>query len=140
MLDVTVTLEGWGEYRVRFKRAIESLEADVRGAVLDAAGAGILAAQEDHPYQDHREPGKSYAAKGALGLTDTSHAEQRRAGSQSSGFEAEMVWPAPYANFVDRGTSRSEPYPFTPIATTTAEIVLNDQVALAVANFRRNAG
>lgn len=139
-MRAVVTIEGLTELRGTWKRAIAELEANVREAALDAAAAGILAAQTEHPYQDHRDPKKSYRWKGALGLTDTSHAEQNRKGSQGEGFEAEMVWPADYAYFVDRGTSRYEAYPFTPIATTTADLVLNNQVERALALFERAVG
>lgn len=137
-MPAKVTVEGLAELKAKIRSDVHAFEADLRGAALDAAGAGITAAQEDHPYQDHREPGKSFEWKGMIGLTDTSHAEQPRIGSQSQGFEADMVWPADYARFVNDGTSRSKPYPFTPIAVEAAKKKLDEGVAQAVANFTRN--
>ncbi len=139
-MPADVRIEGLDELRQHVERAVESLEADVREAALLAARDGIVAAQATHPYQDHREKGKSYSGGGAIGLTDTAHAEQRRVGSLRGGVEAEMVWPAPYAGFVNDGTSRSAPYPFTPIAVRHADYALEVYTERALENFRRAMG
>jgi len=134
MLTIDVEVEGLDAVKARIHSAFAELEVDARGAALDAAAAGVLGAQEDHPYEDHREPGKSYEGDGAIGLTDTAHAVQL-----PDLLAAEMVWPAPYAGFVDKGTSRSAPYPFTPHAVERAEYALDTYMHAALENFKRNA-
>lgn len=140
MIEFPVEIEGLEALRGHVTHAVSQLEADLRAAALESAAAGVKAAQDDHPYQDWRDPKKSYRWRGALGLTDTSHAEQPRAGNLRTGFYAEMVWPADYAGFVNDGTSRSRPYPFTPIARERAEYALSSYVEHALANFRRALG
>jgi hypothetical protein len=140
MYEVDVTIAGLEQFKARVRIAYSELEANLRAAALESAAAGVKAAQESHPYQDHREPGKSYQTRGAIGLTDTSRAEQPAAGSLSRGFEAFMRWPAPYAGYVDKGTSRSAPYPFTPTAERQAEYALTSYVERALANFRHSMG
>src|ERR1043166_3002481 len=78
---------------------------DTDNAAKNAADEGVKAEQADHPYTDRtRNP------------TGSAHVEPADGGE---GFD--MVWPAPYANFVDKGTSRAKASPFTPIAEERAE-------------------
>jgi hypothetical protein len=139
-MDVRVTLEGLDALRHRIDGALEHLEADLREATLDAAAAGVTEAQRNHTYKDHRDPKKSHRWKGMLGLTDTSHAEQPNVGNLRRGLEAIMSWPAPYAVFVDKGTSRARAYPFTPQADKAARAKLDDSVERALAMFKRAMG
>lgn len=139
-MPARTTIEGLDELKAHVNRAFDAFAADLREAALDAAAAGVLAAQADHPYKDWRIPGRSYRWRGALGLTDTSHAEQPRIGSLRVGFEAEMVWPADYAGFVNDGTSRSRPYPFVPTAERAADAKLASSTQRAVDNLLRALG
>lgn len=83
-------------------------------AAVDAARAGVWAAQQDHPYTDRTQ-----------NLTNTAEPVPGPAGRG----EAEMVWVMPYAGFVDEGTSHARPYPFTPIARRAAGRALERGVA-----------
>ena len=106
-LTARVTLEGLDEFGAAWGAAVSDARTDLVEASLDAAAAGVREAQDNHPYTDR-----------TYGLTGDSHTEQADDG------EAEMVWPAEYAGFVDEGTSRNRPYPFTPQARERAEAEL----------------
>jgi hypothetical protein len=136
-MGVTVTITGIGAMRQRVAAGIAHLEADLREATLDAAAAGVKAAQREHSYTDHRDPKRSHHYRGSLGLTDTAHAEQPRVGGLRAGIEAIMAWPAPYAVFVDKGTSRARAYPFTPTAEQAAKASLDTGVRRALETFAR---
>lgn len=109
------------------KAAIDEFVDDVRVAVAHAADEGVREAQTNHPYTD-----RTYR------LTGTARATL--AGGPRLEPEAEMMWPAPYAGFVDEGTTRSRPYPFTPQATGRAEAALDRAVELAADKLERKIG
>jgi hypothetical protein len=130
-LKITIDL---GEFRSRLSRASEALRLDLREGVLDAAKQGIEEARRNHPYQDRTgalsghtegEGGKSTSAEQA---TDTEPGEEA----------ADMIWPVFYAGYVDQGTSRSRPYPFTPQAREAAATALQANISKAVEAFERN--
>ena len=114
-LTVRVTLEGLDEFGAAWGTAVSSGRTELAGASLEAAAEGIREAREDHPYTDRTG---HLSGIGDGGGEQNSHAEQTDDG------EAEMVWPVEYAGFVDQGTSRNRPYPFTPQARERAEAEL----------------
>lgn len=99
--------------------AVTDLVRDLDRAAMDAARDGVQAAQQDHPYTDRTQQ-----------LTNTAHP----AHSTTFG-EADMVWDMEYASFVDKGTRRADPYPFTPIARKAAAASLERRVSRAIQNF-----
>ncbi len=102
----TVTLEGLDALESSWDGAVSEMKDGLTKVSVEAAAEGVKAAQANHPYTDRTRD-----------LTDDAHAER-------TGDDVEMVWPAEYAGFVDRGTTRSRPYPFTPQAEEMAEKVL----------------
>lgn len=109
------------------KSAVDEFVDDVRVAVATAAEEGVREAQTNHPYTD-----RTYRLTGTARSTLTSGARLEP--------EAEMTWPAPYAGFVDEGTSRARPYPFTPQASGRAEAALERAVEVAADNLERKIG
>jgi hypothetical protein len=105
-MSFTVTLDGLDGLGAAWGGAVASMRSGLGEVSLEAAREGVREAQSNHPYTDRTHD-----------LTDAAHAER-------TGEDIEMVWPAEYAGFVDRGTKRSKPYPFTPQAEATAEKVL----------------
>lgn len=97
---------------------VAELGDDLDREALEAAREGVEAAQQNHPYTDRTQ-----------NLTNTAHAERTERGT------AAMVWPMDYASFVDKGTSRARPFPFTPIAERAAAEALNRRVTAAVLRF-----
>lgn len=95
------------------------LEADLDEDAYQAARAGVIEAQQNHPYTDRTQQ-----------LTNTAHAERGPERGTS-----EMVWEMDYASFVDRGTSRARPYPFTPQAKEEAARVLDQRVTSTILRF-----
>lgn len=100
-----------------FSEAVLELEQDLQRASLDAADYGVEAMQQHHPYQD-----RTYALSGGMHVEPDDE-------------EAVMVIPADYASFVDKGTSRSRAYPFTPLGEHAAEEALEQSVARALQAF-----
>ena len=123
-MRAVVVWEGLDALKAAFRRADDELRLELREVSLNAAAEGIRAARSEHPYTD-----RTYhlSGEGDGGSDENSHAEQRRDGI------AEMVWPVEYASFVDEGTNRSRPYPFTPQAHARAEQILQEGTERAVA-------
>lgn len=109
------------------KAAVDEFVNDLRVAVAHAAEEGVREAQVNHPYTD-----RTYR------LTGTARATL--AGGPRLEPEAEMRWPAPYAGYVDEGTSRARPYSFTPQAVRRADEVLERDVEAAVAKLAEKLG
>lgn len=107
------------EWMQGVKAAVDDLEADLERSAYSAAEDGIVRAQQDHPYTDQTGD-----------LTETAHAER---GHERG--TADMVWPQPYAGYVDRGTSRAKAYPFTPQAQEAAAASLEHYTASDAARF-----
>jgi hypothetical protein len=103
---INADVEGISELRSKLETANVRITTGLRGACLEAAAAGVEEARGNHPYQD-----QTYS------LTGDAHAEQVED-------EAEMVWPVRYASYVDEGTRKNRPYPFTPQAEAKASEVL----------------
>ena len=116
-LDVEAILDG---FEHATNDALDELDADLDKAGLEAAKGGVDAAKNYHPYTDRTGE-----------LTGNAHAEPDLA--HGGGM---MVWPEPYAGFVDEGTSRARPYPFTPLAEQVAERDLEHLTAQAVDKFK----
>ena len=119
----SAVLEGLFELRLAMAVADERLADGLRKVSMKAAEAGILEARTDHPYTDRTF---HLSGLGDGGDDTNSHATETDDG------EAYMVWPVPYASFVDKGTSRSRPYPFTPQAEDKAAEVLQRETELMV--------
>lgn len=132
-MSATWDIEGLPELKADLNTFADRLVVGLRGASLEAAAAGILAARQDHPYTDRTF---HLSGEGDGGDDENSHAEQSTRGGSRNGpqdeDEAKMVWPVRYAGFVDKGTSRSRAYPFTPIAEQIAENVLGNASEQAV--------
>lgn len=100
------TVEGARELRRAFAGGARELRDDLAKDAYRAARDGIARAKADHPYTDRTGQ-----------LTGTATVEITRVNGDVS---ALMQWPQPYASFVDQGTQRSKPYPFTPQAERSA--------------------
>lgn len=109
------------------EEAVADLVRDVRRGVQDAADAGIREAQDNHPYVD-----RSFRLSGSAQATPVT--------GDDFDPEAEMTWPAPYARFVDKGTTRARPYPFTPQARGRAEAALDRAVETACDKLESKLG
>jgi len=113
-MHFTVGLEGIEALERAADAAERELEKDLTRASREAAKAGVEQAQTHHRYQDRTHH-----------LTATSGVEEE------SG-EADMIWPMPYAGFVD-----ATRYNFTGVAITRATAVLQKEAEAAVTSFRR---
>lgn len=116
-----VTLEGLDEFERELGAAMHELREDLAQASLAAADAGVSEMQANHPYTD-----RTYQLSGGM------HAA---AVDGSDGREAEMRTQAEYASFVDKGTSRNRPYPFTPNGEAAAEKELEQLAKSAAQSF-----
>ncbi len=124
-------VEGVEAFKARASAAIDQLRLDLREGVLDAARQGIEEARRNHPYTDRTGALSGYVASPGGGATSA-----RQVASRSDGEEAaEMVWPAFYAGYVDKGTSTNRPYPFTPQAIATATKALDANVRRATDKY-----
>lgn len=118
-IDITLVLDA---YEANVNTALDELDDDLDRGGVEAAQEGVDAAKNFHPYEDHTPDD---------GLTDSAHVEKNHA--TGGGI---MTWPVTYADFVDRGTSRANPYPFTPLAEQVAERGLEYKTQEAVARFK----
>lgn len=125
----TVTVEGVEQFEQRWLRAFDELERDSRGAASQGAHAGVEKMQADHPYTD-----RTYNLTQSMAAVDFVPDVETDDGIEHG---AEIVVGAEYASFVDRGTSRSRPYPFTPKAERAAEREAMRAERDALRNFRR---
>jgi len=111
-------------------KGLDDLEHAVDRAAFNAGDEGIKEEQRNHPYTDR-----------TYNLSASAHVEPAQDGEPG----VDMVWPAKnekgvaYGEFVDKGTSRSKPYPFTPIAEERASQVLAYDLANAVDDFKDKA-
>lgn len=127
----TVTVDGVDELDRNWLEAAHYLEQDSAQAALTAADEAVATMQERHPYQD-----RTYNLSGGM------HGEP--AGNPTIGAEGEtvheatIVIPAEYASFVDKGTSRARPYPFTPRGEAQAERTVTREERAAVERFERS--
>ncbi len=110
----TVGVEGIEALERAALDAERALEKDLARASLEAAKAGVEEAQTHHRYQDRTHH-----------LTATS-------GPVVDGDDAEMVWPMPYAGFVDAGR-----FNFTRVAEARATVVLQKGIEDAARAFGR---
>lgn len=135
MSDFTCDIDGMDDLVKDLADATKQLNRDLSEAALDAAAGAMRAFQGSHPYQDR-----------TYGLTGDSHVEQdsasgRDASGRFTGVRgAALVWPAPYASFVDEGTSRSKAYPFRERTEKNAEQRFADLSLKAVDKFVKKVG
>ena len=120
MVTVSIDLDALA---LAFATSEAELREDLQRAGVDAAQGGVDAAKAHHPYTDRTHD-----------LTETSHVEPIHDAKGG----ALMVWPQEYAGFVDEGTSRARPYPFTPLAEQVAERDLEHLATEAVQKFKRS--
>lgn len=128
-MGITLDISEGLRFAESWDRHYATLKGYLDKAPLAAAQHGVRAAQEDHPYTD-----RTYQ------LTETARALPHRFEGEGDVEGAAMMWSKPYANFVDKGTSRSKPYPFTPRAIEVAEESLNAQAEAFVDAFVTNVG
>ena len=115
---MSTRIEGLDELIADWHRECATLTTNLGRGAMKAAGEGVAEAKANHPYTDRTGD-----------LTASSHV------NPLSGGDAEMVWPMPYAGYVDEGTSRSRPYPYTPGAVKVAGEALDansDKAAQAI--------
>ncbi len=127
-------VEGIEAFKARASAAIDQLRLDLREGVLDAARQGIEEARRNHPYKDRTGVLSGYRA--AKGGRATSAVQVNN--SSEDNFMADMVWPAFYAGYVDKGTSTNRPYPFTPQAVAVATKALDENVQRATDKYIRS--
>lgn len=120
MMTCSMDLE---RFEAEVDSALRDLAEDLHRAGVRAAEDGVALAKASHPYQDHTPTD---------GLTDSARAEEDTV--TGGGI---MIWPAEYASFVDKGTSRARPYPFTPKAEKLAAVMLNAGANEALLKFQR---
>jgi hypothetical protein len=118
----TAIIEGLDELETDAKTAASELQADLLEGSFDAAKYGVTSMQDNHPYTDR-----------TWHLTNDMHVDG--ALNDTGDTEAEIVIPAGYAGFVDEGTSRSRPYPFTPLGEAMAEEALAANTDMAVDTY-----
>lgn len=116
MMTCTLDVES---FEALVNSALHDLTEELHHAGMDAAEQGVLAAKQEHPYTDRTGD-----------LTGNAHAEEDLA--QGGGI---MTWPEDYASYVDKGTSRARPYPFTPRAQSAAEFALEAKTQEAIDRF-----
>lgn len=107
-------IEGLDELIADWHRECATLDTNLGRGAMKAAGEGVAEAKANHPYTDRTGD-----------LTASSHVNPK------SGDDAEMVWPMGYAGYVDEGTTRSKPYPYTPgaVVKATSELEANSDKA-----------
>jgi len=120
MIDFKIEVEGYEELFNRWRSETDALKRDLHRATISAAERGIEEAQRNHPYTDR-----------TTNLSELASGEDNATGEAGS----EMVWPMEYASFVDRGTRRNRPYPFTPQATKAATEELQARAQDAINAF-----
>lgn len=120
-------------FRRRVDAALSRLHVNLRGGVLDAAKQGINEAKRNHPYTDRTGTLSGYRESEDGGATSAEQVDGLPDGEEA----ADMVWPPDYASFVDKGTSRSRAYPYTPQAREHAEKALQRNTERAVESFER---
>ena len=108
--------------------ACEGSAKAFKDAAQRAAKAGVEEAQQNHPYTDRTQD-----------LTNTASPVDAGGDGQHFGGDVEMTWPKEYASFVDRGTSRSRPYPYVKNAERAAKAALPDEVKVAISDLKRRA-
>lgn len=121
-MHLTFEIEGLEELKRELDKSTEVLEGDLALMSIQAAEAGVSEAKRNHPYTDRT---------GDL----TGEATVLKEFDSRGNTEAEMLWPENYASFVDKGTSRAKPYPFTPQAVERAEQALKSGVDISIAHF-----
>lgn len=122
-MNITTRVEGLDELLRTWSAETSRLEKDLEEAGWQAGKVGVQAAQDSHPYTDRTDM-----------LTGTATCVPPYP-CDAGGNAAGMWWPQDYASYVDKGTSRSRPYPFTPRATKTARLELEHLTARCVEDF-----
>lgn len=117
-MAMTVGQFDLGALQHAWSAARRELEDDLDHVGIEAAQGGVDAATANHPYEDQTGD-----------LTGHAHVEPDPRGGGI------MVWPDDYASYVDEGTSRSNPYPFTPLALQVADRDLEEGAKHALARF-----
>lgn len=123
---IQCTLEGFEGFENDWNVAIEEFARDLDRCVMLPAQAAVTAMKSSHPYTDR-----------TWLLTNTMDAVPGRRSHWQA--EADVIFGAPYAKFVNDGTVKSRPYPFIPIGLRAAGPKLEDCVEDAMMQFCRIA-
>lgn len=114
-MTLRMRLDGVDEIGGLLEKVRTQVMRGVSGAVRQAVEAGAGAAQVQHPYKDQT---------GAL--TYSIEGQSTTAGSDF--VEGTIVAGAPYASFVNDGTSRAQAFPFMPVAERMAAETLEAEL------------
>lgn len=119
MSSLTFDIEGIVELAAAGSEALDFLSQALPQACVDAGDAAVSAMQLSHPYQD-----RTYRLSGGM---------RCRLGRRTRWAAlANVTFNAPYAGYVNDGTSRSRAYPFLPIGEAAAAPVLEDRMSRAL--------
>lgn len=126
-MSITFDLEGVDELSADLNSAYSYLSQDLQTAVLQAGDDAVTAMQVDHPYTD-----RTQMLTGGMYCKPFGRNTKTRA-------EAVVMFKAPYAKFVNDGTSKSKPYPFIPVGMAAARDSLVDRCSYALSVFCKRA-
>lgn len=122
-MKLNFDLEGVDDFALDLSAATDYLGDDLRNAVLQSGDAAIAAMQGDHPYTD-----RTFLLSGGMRCRLFGRNTKTMA-------EAAVTFLAPYAGYVNDGTSKSKPYPFIPIGMATARDELETLCVDALDHF-----
>lgn len=109
-------------FEEEWSNAVDYLSQDLEQVVMDAGDAAIIEMQGNHPYQD-----RTYTLSGGM---------QCRLGKRSRyRAEAFVHFLAPYANIVNDGSVKSQPYPFVPQGEAAGQRRLEENMTDALNKF-----
>ena len=114
-------VDGVTDLRRTWRLEVTTLRGNLARETHRAAKAGVRAAKDTHPYTDRTGQ-----------LTGTATVEMLTVNGEAT---ALMQWPMTYASFVNLGTRRARPYPFTPHAERTTESLLEQRARFHVTSL-----
>lgn len=126
-MSAAIDIDGLTELDLDWARAVSEFDEDLAQACLDSADAGVAEMQANHPYTD-----RTYALSGEMHTEPVADTDGKQI--------AEMVIPASYASFVDKGTAHAKAYPFTPQGERTAADRLDELTHVAVNEMTTKIG
>jgi len=112
----------WESFEEEWSNAVDYLSQDLPQVALDAGDAAVTAIQQNHPYQD-----RTYL------LSAGTHCVPGRVSKWRA--EAIVQFQAPYANIVEEGSVKAQPYPFIFIGREAAEHKLEERMNEALTKF-----
>jgi hypothetical protein len=123
-----VTVEGAEDFERSWLSAFHDLEQNAALAAYGAAEEGVRVMQARHPYTD-----RTYGLSMSMCVAPEADRHDGDDVERCAAIEVR----ADYASFVDRGTSRAKPYPFTPRGEDAAERAATRYANVAVKQFER---